>query len=190
MDNVEHIHTTYHIAEELGYFNSSFIDKAETYKNDAERKETLEKGAKYKTHYYYNYIGGWKERADGTVFNYLIGDFEPLFKPDCFKFKVISYSIELIRKVYSLFLVHHERKSQHIGDECNGCFCFAWIFVHKCSYTVERIEDKVRIELAFEVIESNFIDFGLISQSCIVMVAEVKQNIKQEPDRIKKESDK
>lgn len=75
MDNVEHIHTTYHIAEDLGYLNSSFIDKAETYKKDAERKEILEKGAKYKSHYYYNYIGGWKERADGTVFNYLIGDF-------------------------------------------------------------------------------------------------------------------
>lgn len=75
MENVEHIHTTYHIAQYLGYLNSSFIDKAETYKKDAERKENLEKGAKYKSHYYYNYIGGWKERADGTVFNYLIGEF-------------------------------------------------------------------------------------------------------------------
>ena len=76
MDNIEHIHTTYHIAQELGYLNSSFIDKAEIYKKDSERKETLDKGAKYKSHYYYNYIGGWKERADGTVFNYLIGDFD------------------------------------------------------------------------------------------------------------------
>jgi phage terminase large subunit len=52
-----------------------FLEKAETYKLEAEKQELKEKGAKYKTHYYYNYIGGWKERADGTVFNYVVGPF-------------------------------------------------------------------------------------------------------------------
>lgn len=81
--DVEHIHTTYHIAQDLNYLNQTFIDKAEKAKEAAEQKDKDEKGAKYKSHYYYNYIGGWMERADGVIFDYTIGAFNDKI-PYCF----------------------------------------------------------------------------------------------------------
>lgn len=56
-EDVEHIHTTYHIAEKAGYLPDSWIAKA----NKAKEKNT--------NWYYHNYIGGWLEKAEGTIFN-------------------------------------------------------------------------------------------------------------------------
>lgn len=68
---VEHIHTTYHIAEKLGYLSQSWLAKCYKYKLDAENSTD-----KYKTHYYYNYIGGWLEKAEGIIFDYTEGEFD------------------------------------------------------------------------------------------------------------------
>ncbi len=83
-NDVEHIHTTYHIANSLGYLNYSFVEKALKYEAEAEQKERESKGAKYKTHYYYNYIGGWKERKEGCIFDYTIGKFDFTIPTACF----------------------------------------------------------------------------------------------------------
>jgi len=52
--DVEHIHTTYHIAKE--YLSESFIHKAEKIKETNPKK------------YYHTYIGGWLEKEDGVIF--------------------------------------------------------------------------------------------------------------------------
>jgi len=82
--NVEHIHTTYHIAVELNYLNANWIYKANDYKLKAEEAEKKEKGAKYKSHYYFNYIGGWLERAEGVIFDYTIGKFNESLPVYCY----------------------------------------------------------------------------------------------------------
>ena len=70
MEEVEHIHTTYHIA--LEYLNLSWLNKAEKYRKKAEEAED-----KYKTHYYHNYMGGWLEKAEGVIFaKWEEGDFD------------------------------------------------------------------------------------------------------------------
>jgi phage terminase large subunit len=53
--DVEHIHTTYHIAEK--YLSDSFLNKAKL------AEETNNEW------YYHNYIGGWLEKAEGVIFN-------------------------------------------------------------------------------------------------------------------------
>jgi phage terminase large subunit len=68
---VEAIHTTYHIAEKFGYLNQSFVDKANEHRVNAEMSDDP-----YRSHYYYNYIGGWKEKLEGTIFKYDIGQFD------------------------------------------------------------------------------------------------------------------
>lgn len=88
---VEHIHTTYHIAEEQDYLAKDWLHKAElSYqaqeeavqravnnwtKSDEELK--LEKlKIRHSSYYYYNYIGGWLERAEGVIFeNWIEGKF-------------------------------------------------------------------------------------------------------------------
>jgi len=52
---VEHIHTTYHIA--LEYLSKSFVRKAD----NAEKNNPK--------WYYHNYIGGWLEKAEGVIFD-------------------------------------------------------------------------------------------------------------------------
>jgi phage terminase large subunit len=65
LDTVEHIHTTYHLAEKAGYLPESWIDKAN------KSKETNSK------HYYHNYIGGWLEKAEGAILpNWTTGTFD------------------------------------------------------------------------------------------------------------------
>jgi phage terminase large subunit len=62
---VEHIHTTYHIAEQLGFLSDGWIKKANKSKIDNPK------------HYYHNYIGGWLERAEGCVYeNWERGKFD------------------------------------------------------------------------------------------------------------------
>jgi len=63
---VEAIHTTYHIAEELGYLSQSFLDKiSDTKKNNYNK-------------YKHKYLGGWLSRAEGVVFtNWKYGKFNP-----------------------------------------------------------------------------------------------------------------
>jgi phage terminase large subunit len=62
---VEHIHTTYRIAEQFGYLSSSWLSKAREYRERAIMAED-----KHLTHYYYIYIGGWLEKAEGVIFPY------------------------------------------------------------------------------------------------------------------------
>jgi phage terminase large subunit len=65
-EDVEAIHTTYHIAENLGYLSSSFLDKVN------KTKETNFKKYKHK------YLGGWLEKAEGVIFeNWEYGKFNP-----------------------------------------------------------------------------------------------------------------
>ena len=52
--DVEHIHTSYHIATR--FLSKSFLDKAERTKKDNPKW------------YYHNYIGGWLEKAEGVIF--------------------------------------------------------------------------------------------------------------------------
>ena len=62
-EDVEHIHSTYHIAEQ--YLSKSFLKKAEDSK---ESKPNW---------YYHNYIGGWLEKAEGVIFeNWIKGKFD------------------------------------------------------------------------------------------------------------------
>lgn len=81
--DVEHIHTTYHLAKSFGYLNQSWIKKAEDLREKAIEAELKEKNAKYKSKYYYDYIGGWLERAEGVIFDYTIGKFDETL-PYCF----------------------------------------------------------------------------------------------------------
>ena len=63
---VEAIHTTYHIAEQLGYLSESFLDKIHDTK--------LNNYEKYK----HKYLGGWLDKAEGVVFeNWSYGEFNP-----------------------------------------------------------------------------------------------------------------
>jgi phage terminase large subunit len=57
MNEVEHIHTTYHLAEKLGYLSEGWIEKAN--KNEVNNP----------SHYYFNYIGGWLEKAEGVIYS-------------------------------------------------------------------------------------------------------------------------
>lgn len=82
-EEVEHIHTTYRIAESLGYLHPDWIGKADKHRERADQAELVEKGAKYRSHYYYNYIGGWKEREEGCVFDYTIGTFDDTLPTQC-----------------------------------------------------------------------------------------------------------
>jgi phage terminase large subunit len=63
---VEAIHTTYHIAENLGYLSRSFLDKINDTKLNNPDK------------YFHKYLGGWLEKAEGVVFtNWKYGEFNP-----------------------------------------------------------------------------------------------------------------
>lgn len=62
-EDVEHIHTTYHIATH--YLSDSFVNKAEKAKKENDKW------------YYHNYIGGWLEKAEGVIFdNWEEGEFD------------------------------------------------------------------------------------------------------------------
>lgn len=70
LDDVEHIHTTYHIAKK--YLSQSFIDKAEKIKATNEKK------------YYHTYIGGWLEKSEGAIYeNWIEGEFDETL-PFCY----------------------------------------------------------------------------------------------------------
>lgn len=71
--DVEHIHSTYHLAADLGFLSEGWVKKADTHKERAEQKNNLSKDHpeytdKHESHYYYNYIGGWLEREFGAIF--------------------------------------------------------------------------------------------------------------------------
>jgi len=93
-DQVEHIHTTYKIAERQGYLSRDWLFKAESSYRDAEElvfnaKRTWTKTdeeldieihrIRHSSYYYYNYIGGWLERAEGVIFdNWIEGEFDAM----------------------------------------------------------------------------------------------------------------
>lgn len=54
--DVEAIHTTYHIAEQMGYLSSSFVSKVNKIKVDNPEK------------YKHKYIGGWLDQAEGAIY--------------------------------------------------------------------------------------------------------------------------
>lgn len=73
---VEHIHVTYHLAKSLNYLSESFVRKIEASKAKAEQ-EVANGADKHETQYYYTYIGGWLERAEGCIYtNWIEGAFE------------------------------------------------------------------------------------------------------------------
>ena len=57
MTHVEHIHTTFHLAERLGFLSDGWLNKA---------KRVEEDNPKF---YYHNYIGGWLNKAEGVVYD-------------------------------------------------------------------------------------------------------------------------
>lgn len=64
-EDVEHIHTTYHTAEQLGYLSEGWVKKA-----------NKTKISNFK-HYYHNYIGGWLDKAEGVIYeNWERGKFD------------------------------------------------------------------------------------------------------------------
>lgn len=70
LPEVEHIHSTYHIA--LQYLSDDWVAKADRFKAVADASDDP-----YKSHYYWNYIGGWLEKAEGVVFpNWSEGTFD------------------------------------------------------------------------------------------------------------------
>jgi phage terminase large subunit len=89
---VEHIHTTYKIAERAGYLSPDWLAKARRYYDQTEAKVAALKtswgGTRaelkaesrklwHTCYYYYNYVGGWLEQAPGVVFdNWIEGDFD------------------------------------------------------------------------------------------------------------------
>lgn len=56
MDEVEHIHVTYHLAESLGFLSTGWVNKANRVKVENPK------------FYYHNYIGGWLDKAEGVVY--------------------------------------------------------------------------------------------------------------------------
>jgi phage terminase large subunit len=73
---VLHIHTTYHIA--VKYLNKTILNEYER-----DRKKALNLENKYKSRYYQRYIGGWRDKAEGVIFeNWIEGDFDFLL-PYC-----------------------------------------------------------------------------------------------------------
>lgn len=88
----EHIHTTYHIAERLGYLDSQWLVKAkkllekvkeeirivrEDWTGSAKELEIKIHNIKHTSEYYYTYIGGWLERKEGAIFtNWVEGEFD------------------------------------------------------------------------------------------------------------------
>lgn len=63
---VEAIHTTYHIAEKLGYLSKTWLEKVNQIKLNNPKR------------YFHKYLGGWLEKAEGVVFNnWKYGKFNP-----------------------------------------------------------------------------------------------------------------
>jgi phage terminase large subunit len=64
-EDVEAIHTTYHIAEKLGYLSDSFLTKLKKVKKSNPLK------------YKHKYLGGWLDKAEGVIFeNWREGEFD------------------------------------------------------------------------------------------------------------------
>lgn len=98
-EDVEHIHTTYKIAERAGYLAEGWLKKARRhYDTTGEKIKALKRswtGSReelkaesrklwHSCYYYYNYIGGWLEQAPGVVFdNWIEGEFDEAL-PYCY----------------------------------------------------------------------------------------------------------
>lgn len=99
LPEVEHIHTTYHIA--LKYLSKSFIDKAEK----LEQKDVKK--------YYHTYIGGWLEKAEGVIYeNWEEGEFDESL-PYCYGLDFGFNDPNALVKV----AVNHNEKKIYL-DEC------------------------------------------------------------------------
>jgi phage terminase large subunit len=99
LSEVEHIHTTYHIA--LKYLSQSFIDKAEK----LEQKDVKK--------YYHTYIGGWLEKSEGVIYeNWEEGEFDESL-PYCYGLDFGFNDPNALVKV----AVNHNEKKIYL-DEC------------------------------------------------------------------------
>lgn len=99
LPEVEHIHTTYHIAESQNYLAKDWLAKVQRLKDDMQAKVDKVKSTwtrsrqeleneiskiRHSCQYYYTYIGGWLERAEGVVFdNWIEGEFDTTL-PYCY----------------------------------------------------------------------------------------------------------
>lgn len=70
LPEVCHIHTTYTYAEHLGYLSPSWLHNVNQIKEEAEAAEAERPGSKYKSKYYFRYVGGWLEKAEGVIFEH------------------------------------------------------------------------------------------------------------------------
>lgn len=74
VDEVEHIHTTYHLGMAKGYLSDKFLNKMFGFRKAAMKLDDIQK---HKSHYYYNYIGGWLEKAEGVIYeDWTEGEFD------------------------------------------------------------------------------------------------------------------
>ena len=89
LPEVEHIHTTYRRAESFGYLETSWLSKKDKIKAEAEKAVRAAKQAdkhkvKHSSKYYYTYIGGWLERAEGCIYtNWIEGAFQYTLYTGC-----------------------------------------------------------------------------------------------------------
>ena len=81
--NVENIHTTYHIGRK--YLSQDWLKKAENwrikaiegYDNILDKQIEPDEQERAKKYYLNNYLGGWKEQAEGAIFtNWREGEFD------------------------------------------------------------------------------------------------------------------
>lgn len=99
LDEVEHIHTSYHIA--LKYLSKSFIDKAERIQKDKPKE------------YYHTYIGGWLEKAEGVIYeDWIEGEFDNTL-PYCYGLDFGFNDPDALTKV----AVNHAQKKIYL-EEC------------------------------------------------------------------------
>mgnify|MGYP000518700750 CR=1 FL=1 len=72
-NEVEHIHTTYRIAEKEGYLDATWLQKAANLKlkaleDEKNAKKKDKNHVKHTSKYYYVYIGGWLEMSEGAIY--------------------------------------------------------------------------------------------------------------------------
>ena len=109
-EDVEAIHTTYHIAESLGYLSQSFLNKVNKIKE------------KNPERYVHKYLGGWLKSAEGVVFpDWDVGEFNNEL-PFCygmdFGFDDPDVMVKLaIDESSKIIYVHQELNKNGLGTD-------------------------------------------------------------------------
>lgn len=187
MTEVEHIHTTYHVADRLGYLAQSWIDKANKYIDktleeckkvkDSLTIDLVKEGKKFKeiksivkdelhkirhtSYYYYNYIGGWLEQAKGVIFNsWQEGMFDPVLP----FVHVIDYGFNPDPLAFCKVAVDKGNKK---------------IFIHEWLYDTEVTQDRLLKNIKLVVRKNELIIADHNEQMTTKAVKEKKYNIKK-----------